>query len=87
MKSDPTEISMETVAQYFIRVPGSKEIRLTKAGKERFRTDFARVGYRVEEIRTISQFFKAHNSYLNNYFESVAANSSTEPAIKQLLTQ
>ena len=80
-------LTLETVSKYFIRVPGSKDIRMTAAGKTHFREKFADVGYCVDNIKSVGQFFVAHNAYLRKYFESIVLDRATEPAIKALLTQ
>ena len=65
-----TEISIETVSRYFFRIPGTRNIRFTKIGIDRFKSDFAKVGYSVENIKTIDQFFAAHNAYLRRCFDA-----------------
>ena len=87
MRHIPEELTPDTVARYFVRSHDNTGIRLTTAGKDRFREDFARVGYRVEDIKTVQQFFAAHNAYLTTHFDRIVSDSKTEPAVVTLLTQ
>jgi len=87
MKHISEELTLETVARYFVRSHDNTGIRLTTAGKDRFREGFAKVGYRVDEIRTVQQFFAAHNAYLAAHFDRIVSDSKTEPAVVTLLTQ
>lgn len=42
--------------QLYIQDPATGRIRFTKAGRERYAARFAKVGYRIDDIRTLAAF-------------------------------
>lgn len=76
----------QTLEQCFIRMPGSDKIRFTAKGKERFKTPFAKVGYKIDDIKTVGQLLAAHNLHLQSEIQKVISDPKSEPLLVEILS-
>jgi len=74
---------MFNIRQYFIEDPATGAVRFTSKGTEFFRDRFAKAGIDIRTIRTLTQFYDAHQKYLAGEY-AVAAINNKNPAIDNL---
>jgi hypothetical protein len=67
-----------TSRQLFVQDPTTGRIRFTRAGVERYRTRFARVGFDITSIRTLAQFEAAVDASFAREMRELAATARGE---------
>ncbi len=66
--------------QLYIQDPITHRIRMTKAGIEKYKTRFARVGVQVSKIKTVAEFKAAVEACFTSEIEALASTAKGKNA-------
>lgn len=73
--------------RFFVEDPKTGRIRFTKAGETHFRERFAKSGFQIGQIRTMTQFEAAVDATFEREMRELAAGMQGEdPVLDQILS-
>lgn len=77
MVTDP-----EILLSYFLRIPGTDQLRFTADGRDAFAQRFARQGVNIDTLKTTAHFLQAHHYVTCAELKAMRCDKNTEPALK-----
>ena len=75
------------VATYFIRVPGSDQLRFTAVGRQALGPRWARYGFSLDTIKTGADFMRVQNVVMCAELQALRDDRNSGPELRAILDQ
>jgi len=75
------------VAAYFIRVPGSDQLRFTAVGRQALAPRWARQGFSLDTIKTGADFMRVQNIVICTELQALRDDRNSGPELRAILDQ